>query len=535
MNTVAPLPLILLILSAEAAVSGNDTETVLSATPGGSVILDCAGQRAARVWTSWMKDGNIITSKGGPFTDTDPADQRFTLEPNGSLSISPVITEDSGSFLCSSGLSDNITVIERVQLQVILGPNNVSATIFPAVKLLNGTLVTQRGSSIYFKCLSLSYPSQQLNLTFSGASANNISLASTVLPVLEHSIQNIEPESQGVYTCTALNTFSKRRVDNRTELLIYYVPSTHPDCMVVQTQDTSSVQLNCSWFGAYPTPRLRWEEDGDFQVTESLVVTLNSSKLSDGQKMTCTAQHELLTKEKARSCSIILKTPYPEGQPLVTVLQGTNMTLTCTENVSVPPANTTWRKGQSQDLIVPGSKYILSSEGPELKLTIVNMSEDDERYYFCRSENALGVQELEVYITVKTSSSAYTGAVIGVFIAALIVGSAVAVAKALYSRRHTICLGGGFMQAEDRGDVLDLVDSDDEQIIHDTVPQLPPLANGRHTTLVQIHRIPSSDDHEEIEAVEAKPQLPAQKEEPTEELKEEKEEEKEEAEDLVLF
>ncbi|XP_038149444.1 V-set and immunoglobulin domain-containing protein 10 isoform X2 [Cyprinodon tularosa] len=433
MNTVAPLPLILLILSAEAAVSGNDTETVLSATPGGSVILDCAGQRAARVWTSWMKDGNIITSKGGPFTDTDPADQRFTLEPNGSLSISPVITEDSGSFLCSSGLSDNITVIERVQLQVI------------------------------------------------------------------------------------------------------HVPSTHPDCMVVQTQDTSSVQLNCSWFGAYPTPRLRWEEDGDFQVTESLVVTLNSSKLSDGQKMTCTAQHELLTKEKARSCSIILKTPYPEGQPLVTVLQGTNMTLTCTENVSVPPANTTWRKGQSQDLIVPGSKYILSSEGPELKLTIVNMSEDDERYYFCRSENALGVQELEVYITVKTSSSAYTGAVIGVFIAALIVGSAVAVAKALYSRRHTICLGGGFMQAEDRGDVLDLVDSDDEQIIHDTVPQLPPLANGRHTTLVQIHRIPSSDDHEEIEAVEAKPQLPAQKEEPTEELKEEKEEEKEEAEDLVLF
>ncbi len=45
---------------------------------------------------------------------------------------------------------------------------------------------------------------------------------------------------------------------------------------------------------------------------------------------------------------------------------------------------------------------------------------------------------------------------------------------------------------EDRGDVLSLVESDDEQIFQDAVPRLPPLTNGRQTTLVQIHRIPSS-------------------------------------------
>lgn len=45
---------------------------------------------------------------------------------------------------------------------------------------------------------------------------------------------------------------------------------------------------------------------------------------------------------------------------------------------------------------------------------------------------------------------------------------------------------------EDRGDVLSLVESDDEQIFQDTVPRLPPITNGCHTTLVQIHRIPSS-------------------------------------------
>ncbi|MED6287470.1 hypothetical protein CHARACLAT_016685, partial [Characodon lateralis] len=379
------------------------------------------------------------------------------------------------------------------------------------------TLIAEKGSTVYFRCFTLSYPSQQLNLTFSGSLTNITSLASTILPLLEYSIVNIQPRSQGVYTCSALTTVSNRRVDNSTELLVYYIPSKHPDCMFVQAQDTSSVQLKCSWFGAYPTPKLRWGEDGDFQVTNSLSLTLNSSMLHDKQKVTCTALHKLLKQENQKSCSITLRAPFPEGKPLVTVLEGTNLTLTCSENTSLPPANTTWRKGQNQDLIVSGSRYILSFEGPAVKLTIVNISKDDERYYFCRSENALGVRELEVYLTVKTSSSAYTGAVIGVFIAALIVGSAFIVVKVLYSRRHTICLGGGFMQAEDSGDVLDLVDSDDEQIFHDTVPQLPPLANGRHTTLVQIHRIPSSEDHEDTETAGTDPQLPEQKEEPTEE------------------
>ncbi len=42
---------------------------------------------------------------------------------------------------------------------------------------------------------------------------------------------------------------------------------------------------------------------------------------------------------------------------------------------------------------------------------------------------------------VLTASSAYTGAIIGIFIAALIVGSAAVIAKTVYSSRHRICLG----------------------------------------------------------------------------------------------
>lgn len=42
---------------------------------------------------------------------------------------------------------------------------------------------------------------------------------------------------------------------------------------------------------------------------------------------------------------------------------------------------------------------------------------------------------------IPAASSAYTGVIIGIFIAALIVGSVAALAKALYSGRHRICLG----------------------------------------------------------------------------------------------
>ncbi|KAM4578904.1 V-set and immunoglobulin domain-containing protein 10 isoform 3-T3 [Fundulus diaphanus] len=337
---------------------------------------------------------------------------------------------------------------------------------------------------------------------------------------LEHdgslSIREAIPEDSGSFLCSS-SLPDNRTINARVQLQVVDIPSTHPDCMFVPTANTSSVQLNCSWLGAYPTPKLRWGDHGDFQTGDSLAVTLNSSTLRDGQTMTCTAQHVLLREENYKSCSITLKAPYPEGKPLVTVLEGSNVTLTCSETTAVPTADTTWRKGQNQDPIVPGPKYVLSAEGPTFQLTIVQISKDDEPYYFCRSENALGVRELEVFLTVRTSSSAYSGAVIGVFLAALIVGSAFIVAKILYSRRHTICLGGGFMQAEDRGDVLDLVESDDEQIFQDTVPQLPPIANGRHTTLVQIHPIPSSDNPEDLETVETKPEPPEQKDEPTEE------------------
>lgn len=519
MELVATVALLHACLCVTAALSSSDsTETALTAEPGDVAVLPCYSVgNATPLSTTWTKNGAVVLRGGGSSPGSSPAGQRLTVLHDGSLNINGVTPGDEGTYLCSSTLPGNNTFHARALLQVTSGPENMSASIGPASVLSNGTLTVRRGSTITFNCSSSSYPTQQLTWAFRGATSSNETLASASRSWLDFRIEDIQPSAQGLYSCRAHNTVSQQAVNKSTELLVYYVPDRHPECMWEPAQDPSHIQFNCTWFGAYPAPTLRWGEDEDdhgagwteriyaSEVTDSLSVMLNRSMLSDRQTLTCRARHDALPPSKEALCSLTLKSPYPEGEPLATALETTSKTLSCTEDASIPPANTTWKKGLQQDDIVSGSKYVLSEEGPVFKLTILNISKDDEGVYFCRSENPIAVRELEVYLTVKTSSS-YTGGIIGVFIAALIVGSAAIVAKTVYSSRHRICLGDGFGQMEeDRGDVLSLVESDDEQIFQDAVPRLPPLTNGHHTTLVQIHRIPSSD-HEDVETADTSPQ-----------------------------
>lgn len=82
--------------------------------------------------------------------------------------------------------------------------------------------------------------------------------------------------------------------------------------MWVPAQDPSHIQFNCTWFGAYPTPTLRWAEEQGAghvyasEVTASLSVTLNRSELHDNQTLKCMAQHLALAAGKKKSCSFTL-------------------------------------------------------------------------------------------------------------------------------------------------------------------------------------------------------------------------------------
>ncbi|RVE67874.1 hypothetical protein OJAV_G00086070 [Oryzias javanicus] len=389
------------------------------------------------------------------------------------------------------------------------------------------TLRAKPGDTVHLQCcppgvtpLSSTWTKNGAEITFPGLSRLSLFAEGTL------EISQVTPEDAGIYLCNC--TLPRESSQAQVLLQVESVPATHPDCSLVPFSDPAQAVFNCSWFGALPLPTLSWSRTGSAQVTanvtDSLLLTLNASQLSDGETATCTARHDLIQPGERRSCSLTLRLPYPQGEPLAATLEGLSISLTCIETASFPAADTTWRRGLQQELIRPGSKYVLSGTGPGFQLTILNVSKEDEGVYFCRSENLLGVRELEVSLTVKAANSAYTGAIIGVFVAVLILGSVGIVAKMVYFNRHRICLDGGFTQMEENGgDVLSLVESDDEQFFQDAVPQLPPMSSDRLTTLVQIHRIPSTDQ-DDVEKNDATTQPP-----------EDTQEDTEEAEDLVVF
>lgn len=166
--------------------------------------------------------------------------------------------------------------------------------------------------------------------------------------------------------------------------------------------------------------------------------------------------------------------PYPEGQPMVAALEDTNITLSCSESKSLPPAKSVWQRGTKQEPIVPSSKYIVFEQGPILSLTIVNATKEDQGVYFCLSENVLAAKELEVILTIRckystllllsralkhlafkmsycivlnvwtclfAASADKSGVIVGVFISILILAAGIAVGYFLYTHRDRICLG----------------------------------------------------------------------------------------------
>ncbi|XP_039627076.1 V-set and immunoglobulin domain-containing protein 10 isoform X1 [Polypterus senegalus] len=251
-------------------------------------------------------------------------------------------------------------------------------------------------------------------------------------------------------------------------------PTGSPQCFSSLSPSSSSeLLLLCSWPGGHPEPTLLWKEDNTKPAglrqqlnvsrrTDNLVVTMNSTGLYDGQTFKCVGWHPELQDTTEKACAVTLRAPYPVGYPLVTGFAKHNVTLSCSDQVSNPPAKITWMRKEE---IRNSSKYVISQVGPVSSLTIVNCSKDtDEGIYFCKTENPL-LREMEVYLTIKISAS-NSGGLIAAIISTIIIIIAVVIFTVLYQNRHRVFLGNYFGN-EDHNEVLVLVDTDDEISLDD--------------------------------------------------------------------
>ncbi|XP_066545614.1 V-set and immunoglobulin domain-containing protein 10 [Amia ocellicauda] len=483
-------------------------------TLGESVVLSCnytVANESAYV-KQWAKDDRTIVNWNSSSTTWIIRDPRFSIVDNGSLQINNLTASDENIYLCViilSGVEEDRTGTE---LTIVDGPNEVTTQIGPTASLPNGTLYIKMGANLSLNCFSQSYPLLVLKWIVDPPALNHSKLPSGDGPALEYTLLSVGSQNQGNYSCSATNPVSNKTVTKTTLLLVYNAPSKHPECYSKIGNNSTQLLLHCMWEKrAYPTPTLHWAEEKSTlrdgrsvlnvsEASDNLEVSLNRSQLYDDQVFKCTGHHPVLGPEEEKSCSLTLKAPYPKGQPLAIGFVGKNVSLSCTEDRSIPVATTTWRRTKEQVEILPSSKYIISQEGPVFTLTIVNCSKEDEDVYFCRSENPIKVMELEVSLTIETSN---TGAVIGAFIAVLIVAAGIFIGSLAYSYRDRICLGNAF-RSEERNDVLELVDSDsDSDAVYDeSVTRIVAVANGHASSLVQIHPIAPSDQ-DDIKSIDA--------------------------------
>ncbi|XP_053938818.1 V-set and immunoglobulin domain-containing protein 10 [Cuculus canorus] len=325
-------------------------------------------------------------------------------------------------------------------------------------------------------------------------------------------ITGLRAQDEGNYTCKEV--LNKTDHEHRVRLLVANPPHSSPKCWAESSSSGLMLQLFCSWPGGYPHPTLRWREEGHDLENSSWVIsstsssdthveTLNSSHLSHRKVFKCVGSH--VVEEEEPSCTVEIKLPSLESEPPKTCLVGDNVTLTCRVTEGTPAAQLTWLRGISQPEveIQPGGRYLIVQEGKASRLTIRNCSQDtDGGCYVCKAQNPVGLRELFVCLTVKQPVN-IIGVVGAVVVLSLLVILTVTGVVLYYN--PLLCLRGAAFRNQDLGDILVLVDSEDddegkgeeESLSSSTKEEAMALVNGSSIQAAYLNCLTEGDDDEQ--------------------------------------
>ncbi|XP_058137415.1 V-set and immunoglobulin domain-containing protein 10 isoform X2 [Dasypus novemcinctus] len=345
------------------------------------------------------------------------------------------------------------------------GPFQVEVNISAAHSLPNGTLYVAKGSPVSFNCSSTSRPPPTVQWWFRAPDSRTEPFGEN-LRVSCFTLLPMSRNLQGNYTCLATNKLSGRRREATAELLVYSPPPSAPQCWAEAAPGLSMLQLTCRWDGGYPDPNLLWtEEPGGVIVGKSNlgIEMLNQSQLSDGKKFKC-AGHHIVGPELGASCVVQIRTPTLLSEPMKTCFVGGNVTLTCQVSGAYPPARILWLRDLTlpEVVIQPGGHYLIAQHGQTSTLTIRNCSQDlDEGYYVCRAENAVGLREVDIWLSVKEPLN--IGGIVGTIVSLLLLGLAIILGLMLYYSPVFCWKVGNTFRGQDMGDVMVLVDEEEEE------------------------------------------------------------------------
>ncbi|XP_072921569.1 V-set and immunoglobulin domain-containing protein 10 [Hemitrygon akajei] len=336
-------------------------------------------------------------------------------------------------------------------------------TITPGEKLPNGTIYVIKHSDVSFNCSTTSQQKSNISWSFSRDSMQQT--CKTVEGTFaEFTLSNVGSDKQGNYTCSTNYNVTK-------EVLVYYPPEGPPLCHAGSSDH--SVHLLCSWTDGYPHPTFVWSNKtwkykasdqvhGQPGLNDSMVLQIKGSDLHDGQIFKCVGHHIAYEQKMEPSCSLILKVPLPESKPLVYGIEGSNTTLICHSKEGNPLPKLTWLRNDDVEIFT-NSKYIVLQEAVTSFLTIQQSSKAlDEGRYVCKSENPLGIKEVEIWVSFNNKN--ISGLVGAIAILVLLIIAAVC-GIFLYKNRNLLNTRRHFWQTG--SNVFTLVDSEEDDYLAD--------------------------------------------------------------------
>uniref|UniRef100_A0A8C6G591 V-set and immunoglobulin domain containing 10 n=1 Tax=Mus spicilegus TaxID=10103 RepID=A0A8C6G591_MUSSI len=450
---------VLLCLGALLARQGSaDLETVAIGEVHDNVTLRCGSASGSRGLVTWYRNDSEPAFLVSSNSSLPRAAPRFSLEDAGALRIEALRLEDDGNYTCQEVLNEIYWF--PVRLRVASGPAYVEVNISATGTLPNGTLYAARGSQVDFNCCSAAQPPPEVEWWIQTHSipeflGKNLSANSFTLMLMSQNLQ-------GNYTCSTTNVLSGRQRKVTTELLVYWPPPSAPQCSVEVSSESTTLELACNWDGGYPDPTFLWtEEPGGTIMGNSKLQTLSPAQLLEGKKFKCVGNH-ILGPESGASCVVKLSSPLLPSQPMRTCFVGGNVTLTCKVSGANPPARIQWLRNLTQPAIQPSSHYIITQQGQSSSLTIHNCSQDlDEGFYYCQAENLVGVRATNIWLSVKEPLN--IGGIVGTVVSLLLLGLAVVSGLTLYYSPAFWWKGGSTFRGQDMGDVMVLVDSEEEE------------------------------------------------------------------------
>ncbi|XP_047471503.1 nephrin-like [Penaeus chinensis] len=345
---------------------------------------------------SWYRSGELVD-------DTAARDATGTVN---TLDLVVTSEEDGAAYEC------------RVSNEVMEAPltANVTLTVYysPSSVSLTGPNEIEEGKHMTFACeTSESNPPSSLLWTVQGKVLNNVkervsrvsSGGWVTSSELTQYVVKAHRETEVSVECRAVNPAIDRVVKKKLVIGITQPPGPPvlEGDLSTEVIAGSTLDLKCSSMGGHPPPTVRiYKEDKEIftSILRKENVTqargkIEVSPVDNGSKVTCVVTSSASRAPLLTSATLtVLFAPWEVAGSAIPdiVEEGQVVTLSCESSSSHPPANITWKSGETilQAESVHFTQGAFGGTNTRSEIQVRPTAEDNGRAFTCEADNGLG-------------------------------------------------------------------------------------------------------------------------------------------------